>query len=56
LTKERTELEAKLADPATWSGPPTVAAELQKAKLRLERDLAHAEHEWLAAQEALEAA
>ena len=52
LTRERTELEAKLADPATWSGPPTVAAELQKEKLRLERELAHAEHEWLVAQEA----
>ncbi len=56
LTKERTELETKLANPATWSGPPTAAAELQKEKLRLERELAHAEHEWLAAQEALEAA
>ena len=56
LTRERTEIEAKLADPATWSSPPTVAAELQKEKLRLERELAHAEHEWLTAQEALEAA
>ena len=56
LTKERTELEAKLASPATYSGPPTAAAELQKQKLRLERELAHAEHEWLVAQEALEAA
>jgi ATP-binding cassette subfamily F protein 3 len=56
LTKERTELETKLASPATWSGPPTAAAELQKQKVRLERELAHAEHEWLTAQEALEAA
>jgi len=56
LTKERTTLEAKLADPATWSGPPAAATELQKEKLRLERELAHAEHEWLTAQEALEAA
>jgi ATP-binding cassette subfamily F protein 3 len=56
LSKERTEVEAKLADPAIWSGPPAAAAELQKAKLRLERELAHAEHEWLTAQEALEAA
>ncbi len=56
LTKERAALEAKLADPATWSGPPAAAAELQKEKLRLERELAHAEHEWLTAQEALEAA
>jgi len=56
LTKERSALEARLADPATWSGPPAVAAELQKEKLRLERELAHAEHEWLTTQEALEAA
>ena len=56
LTKERGDLEARLADPATWSGPPAVAAELQKEKLRIERNLAHAEHEWLTAQEALEAA
>jgi ATP-binding cassette subfamily F protein 3 len=56
LTRERTELEARLADPATWSGPPAAAAELQKQKLRLEREIAHAEHEWLTAQEALEAA
>jgi ATP-binding cassette, subfamily F, member 3 len=33
-----------------------VAAELQKEKIRLERELAHAEHDWLVAQEALEAA
>ena len=56
LTRERTEVEARLADPAIWSGPPAAAAELQKEKLRLERELAHAEHEWLVAQEALEAA
>ena len=56
LTKQRNDVEARLADPATYSGPPTVAAELQKEKLRLERELAHAEHEWLVAQEAYEAA
>jgi len=56
LTKQRNELEAKLADPATYSGSPTMAAELQKEKVRLERELAHAEHEWLVAQEAFEAA
>jgi ATP-binding cassette, subfamily F, member 3 len=56
LTKKRGEIEAKLADPATYLGPPAVAAELQKEKQRLELDLAHAEHEWLAAQEAYEAA
>jgi ATP-binding cassette subfamily F protein 3 len=56
LSRKRSEIEAKLADPATYSGPPAVAADLQKQKERLERDLAHAEHEWLTAQEALEAA
>ena len=38
----------------TW--PPATVAELQREKVRLERELAHAEHEWLVAQEALEAA
>ncbi len=56
LGKKRAEIEAKLADPATYAGPPSVAQELQKEKLRLERELAHAEHEWLVAQEAYEAA
>jgi ATP-binding cassette subfamily F protein 3 len=56
LTKRRGELEAKLADPATYTGPPDAIAALQKEKLRLERELAHAEHDWLVAQEALEAA
>ena len=37
LTRQRNEVEAKLADPATYSGPPTAAADLQKEKLRLER-------------------
>jgi ATP-binding cassette subfamily F protein 3 len=56
LGRQRAEIEAKLAEPATWSGPPQAAAELQKEKVRLERELAHAEHEWLVAQEAYEAA
>ena len=56
LTKQRAEIEARLADPTTYQASPAVAADLQKEKLRLERDLAHAEHEWLVAQEALEAA
>jgi ATP-binding cassette subfamily F protein 3 len=56
LSKQRGEIEGRLADPATYSGPPTLATELQKEKLRLERELAHAEHEWLVAQEAYEAA
>jgi ATP-binding cassette, subfamily F, member 3 len=56
LTRQRGELEAKLADPATYTGPPDAITALQKEKLRLERELAHAEHDWLVAQEALEAA
>jgi ATP-binding cassette subfamily F protein 3 len=56
LNKKRSEIEARLADPATYSGPPAVAADLQKEKQRLERDLAHAEHDWLVAQEAYEGA
>ena len=56
LTGLRSEIEAKLADTATYSGLPSVAAELQKEKTRLERELAHAEHKWLVAQEAYEAA
>ena len=56
LTAKRGEIEARLADPATYAGPPEAVAQLQKEKVRLERELAHAEHEWLVAQEALEAA
>ncbi|MBN9486406.1 MAG: ABC-F family ATP-binding cassette domain-containing protein [Alphaproteobacteria bacterium] len=56
LTQKRVEIETKLADPSTYNGPPMLAAELQKEKVQLERELAHAEHEWLVAQEAYEAA
>jgi ATP-binding cassette subfamily F protein 3 len=56
LNRKRGEIEARLADPATYAEPPEVASGLQKEKLRLERELAHAEHEWLVAQEAFEAA
>ena len=33
-----------------------LVADLQREKVRLEREIAHAEHEWLVAQEAYEAA
>jgi ATP-binding cassette subfamily F protein 3 len=56
LNKRRAEIEARLADPATYSGPAALAADLHKEKVRLEREIAHAEHEWLVAQEAFEAA
>jgi ATP-binding cassette, subfamily F, member 3 len=56
LNRQRGEIEAKLADPATYAGAPALAAELHKEKVRLEREIAHAEHEWLVAQEAFETA
>ena len=56
LNAERRRIEAKLADPATYNDPAISVADLQRDKVRLERDIAHAEHEWLVAQEAYEAA
>jgi ATP-binding cassette subfamily F protein 3 len=56
LNRQRAELEAKLADPATYSDVAINVADLQREKVRLEREIAHAEHEWLVAQEAYEAA
>ena len=45
-----------MADPELYSDPAINAADLQREKVRLEREIAHAEHEWLVAQEAYEAA
>jgi ATP-binding cassette subfamily F protein 3 len=56
LNKQRGDIEARLADPAIYSDPATNVADLQRDKVRLEREIAHAEHEWLVAQEAYEAA
>ncbi|MPZ32974.1 MAG: ATP-binding cassette domain-containing protein [Rhodospirillales bacterium] len=56
LNKQRGEIEAKLADPATYSDESANVADLQREKVRLEREIAHAEHEWLETQEAYEAA
>jgi ATP-binding cassette subfamily F protein 3 len=56
LNGERKRIEAKLGDPATYNEPGIDVADLQREKVRLERDIAHAEHEWLVAQEAYEAA
>jgi hypothetical protein len=40
-----------------FRGDPAInVADLQRDKVRLEREIAHAEHEWLVAQEAYEAA
>ncbi len=56
LNKQRGEIEARLADPATYSDASVNVSDLQREKVRLEREIAHAEHEWLEAQEAYEAA
>jgi ATP-binding cassette subfamily F protein 3 len=56
LNKQRADIEARLADPAIYSDPAVSIADLQREKVRLEREIAHAEHEWLVAQEAYEAA
>jgi ATP-binding cassette subfamily F protein 3 len=56
LNKQRGDIEARLADPAIYSDPAINVADLQRDKVRLEREIAHAEHEWLVAQEAYEAA
>src|SRR5205814_5687829 len=56
LNKQRDDIEARLADPELYSDPAINAADLQREKVRLEREIAHAEHEWLVAQEAYEAA
>ena len=56
LSEQLNAVLAKLADPAIYSGPGSVVAELQKEKARLEREVANAEKRWLSAQEAMEAA
>src|SRR5262245_29913063 len=56
LNKQRGEIEAKLADPTSYNDPAVNVPDLQREKVRLEREIAHAEHEWLVAQEAYEAA
>jgi len=56
LNKQRGDIEAKLADPKIYNDLSINVADLQRDKVRLEREIAHAEHEWLVAQEAYEAA
>ncbi len=56
LNKQRSDIEAKLADPDSYNDPATNIVDLQREKVRLEREIAHTEHEWLVAQEAYEAA
>ena len=56
LTAQLDGVVAKLSDPAIYSGPGTVVTDLQREKVRLEREVANAEQRWLAAQEAFEKA
>ena len=56
LTADSARLEARLADPATYSGPAAEVAKLQKDLGDLKKRLAAAEDDWLEALEALEAA
>ncbi len=56
LNRQRSDIEAKLAAPETYSDAGVNVADLQREKVQLEREIAHAEHEWLVAQEAYEAA
>ncbi len=53
---EKAEMERRLADPAVYDGPPDALRELLKRQGEIARRLAEAAAEWLAAQEALEAA
>jgi len=56
LTAEAARLEARLADPAIYSGPAAEVAKLQIELGELRKRLAAAEDDWLEALEALEAA
>ncbi|MGE0723853.1 MAG: ABC-F family ATP-binding cassette domain-containing protein [Alphaproteobacteria bacterium] len=54
LEKERAAVERRLADPATYSGDGAAVPDLLKSKADLDRRIAAAEAEWVAAEEALE--
>jgi ATP-binding cassette subfamily F protein 3 len=56
LAKRRDAAEARLQDPALYSGPAQAIADAQKDKAWIERDLVAAEERWLEAQAAFEAA
>ena len=55
LTHARTALQTELADPALYDGPGTALTVRHKRLAKLERAIAAAEADWLAAQEALDA-
>ena len=54
LMKKKTVLDAKLADPALYAGPPAAVSVLQRDAAEIGRELATAEAEWLAANELIE--
>lgn len=54
LEAEKAVLEARLADPALYEGPPAKVTDLQKALGEIENALGTAEAAWFDAQEALE--
>ena len=56
LTRERGALAAKLADPALYAGPAAALTAQHKKLAVLDRAIAAAEADWLAAQEALDTA
>ncbi|NKB57654.1 MAG: ATP-binding cassette domain-containing protein [Alphaproteobacteria bacterium] len=53
LGKEKVQIEAKLADPALYRGPPFEIAMLNKQLADLDRKIAAVEADWLAAEEAI---
>ncbi len=56
LQSERAEIDAALADPALYDGPPAAHTKLARRKSRNQTAIAAAEAEWLAAEEASEGA
>ncbi|WP_374449730.1 ABC-F family ATP-binding cassette domain-containing protein [Stella sp.] len=56
LEQERARIEQRLADPATYTREPGAVPDLLKAKAELDRRVAAAEGEWVAAEEELAAA
>lgn len=56
VSAEKVEMDKRLADQAVYDGPPDALQELLKQQGEIARRLAETEAEWLAAQEALEAA
>ena len=54
LSRERAQVEARLADPALYTKPGADIAGLQKDLARLTKAMDEAEHAWMAAMEALE--